>query len=83
MFAQGQFTDAVEVQKRLIASFPQDARIPEAKLSLAAALVNLGKKKEATEALKGVQKDYPDTEAAKLAGERLKALIAKPRSGRK
>lgn len=36
MFAQGQFTDAVEVQKRLIASFPQDARIPEAKLSLAA-----------------------------------------------
>lgn len=83
MFAQGQFTDAVEVQKRLIAAFPQDARIPEAKLSLAAALVNLGKKKEATETLKGVQKDYPDTEAAKLAGERLKALTAKPRSGRK
>lgn len=81
MFAQGQFTDAVEVQKRLIAAFPQDARIPEAKLSLAAALVNLGKKKEATETLKGVQKDYPDTEAAKLAGERLKALTAKPDPG--
>ena len=78
-----EYQKRVAEQKRLIAAFPQDARIPEAKLSLAAALVNLGKKKEATETLKGVQKDYPDTEAAKLAGERLKALTAKPRSGRK
>ena len=74
MVAQGQYTGA---------AFPLVARIPEANLSLAAALVNLGKKKEATETLKGAQKDYPDTEAAKLAGERLKALTAKPRSGRK
>ena len=58
----------------LIKKYPQSSKIPDSKLKLAGILASQGQVNQARQQLKQLQKDYPNTTAAKLAGIRLQQL---------
>jgi tol-pal system protein YbgF len=73
-FAQGNLAQAVSYQTRLIREYPGDARVPDAMLSLSSALASQGKQDQALKTLRQIRSRFPDSEAAQLAAERIKAL---------
>lgn len=77
LYADGNLKRAITVQDRLVKEFPKDARVPDALLNKAAAQVGLGQRTNAAKTLHSIVKNYKDTEAAKLAQERLKTLNKK------
>lgn len=84
-FAQGEHEDAVATQDRLINEFASSTRVPDGMLSKAAAQASLGKRTEAARTLDALIKKYPDSEQAKIAKERRKALgeVSVPRRNKK
>ena len=77
LYAAGRMKEAVTMQDELIERFPKHERVPEAKLSKAAALTGLGNKTAAVKLLKEIIKDYEGTGAAEQAVKRLKSLSSK------
>jgi len=55
----------------VVERYHDSPRVPEALLTIAASQIELNDKKSARSTLNRIIKDYPDTEAAKLAKERL------------
>jgi TolA-binding protein len=61
----------------VIERFPDSPRAPDALLNIAASHVELKDTSRARTALQKILSDYPNTETAKLADERLRALPRK------
>lgn len=75
-YAIKDFPAAVAAQQSLIERFPESPRIPEALLNMAASQVELNDRKSARATLARIVNDYPNTDAAKLARDRLAAFPA-------
>jgi tol-pal system protein YbgF len=73
-YAARQYEPAVQSFDRLIKAFPQHPKAPESLLSLASCYVELKNVRASRAALEKLVKDYPDTEAAMTARERLARL---------
>ncbi len=74
LYAAGDLDDTVKVMNELTANYPKSVRVADALLTKAAAQTGLNQRTEAVKTLKGIIKDFPGTETAKLAQDRLKAL---------
>lgn len=73
-YANRQFKAAQASFAALVASYPSHARVPESKLALANCQLELKDLKGAKATLKELTVSHPDSEAAKTADQRLKAL---------
>jgi tol-pal system protein YbgF len=73
-YAARQYEPAVQSFDRLIKALPQHPKAPESLLSLASCYVELKNVRASRAALEQLVKDYPDTEAAVTARERLARL---------
>jgi tol-pal system protein YbgF len=73
-YAARQYEPAVQRFDRLIKAFPEHPKAPESLLSLASCYVELKDVRASRSALEKLVKDYPDTEAAMTARERLARL---------
>lgn len=73
-YAARQYEPAVQSFDRLIKAFPQHPKTPESLLSLASCYVELKNVRASRSALEKLVADYPDTEAAVTARERLARL---------
>jgi tol-pal system protein YbgF len=73
-YAARQYEPAVQSFDRLIKSLPEHPKAPESLLSLASCYVELKNVRASRAALEKLVKDYPDTEAAVTARERLARL---------
>ncbi|MEG1831950.1 MAG: tol-pal system protein YbgF [Burkholderiaceae bacterium] len=72
-YASRDYKSAIATQQQLVDRFKTSPRVPEALLSMAASQIESKDKKGAAATLNRVIKEYPDTEAAKLARDRLPA----------
>lgn len=70
-FALKDYKAAIAALQVVVERFHDSPRVPEALLTIAASQIELNDKKSARNTLSRIIKDYPDTEAAKLAKERL------------
>ena len=73
-FVKGEYTDAASQLKAFLAMNEAHARYPDALLALANIQIELKLPVEAKKTLEDLIKDYPTTEAAKSAAERLSKL---------
>jgi tol-pal system protein YbgF len=73
-YAARQYQPAVDSFERLIQGFPQHPKAPESLLSLASCYIELKNVSGSRAALERLVKDYPDSEAAVTARERLARL---------
>ena len=78
-YVQNKMSEAAAAQKKLVSRFPDSSRVPEALLSQAAAEERLGNSNTVRSLLSTVVKKYPNTESAKTAEQRLKALGPAPK----
>lgn len=70
-YANRDYKNAIATQQQLVEKYKTSPRVPEALLSLAASQLEAKDKKGAAASLNRVIKEFPDTEAAKLARDRL------------
>ena len=75
-YAIKDYTSAISAQQFLLEHFPDSPRVPEALLNIAACQIELNDRKSARATLNRITKDYPNTEQARLAQERLASLPA-------
>jgi tol-pal system protein YbgF len=75
-YAVKDFPSAIAAQQALIEHFPDSPRVPEALLNIAASQMDSNDRKAARATLIRITKDYPASEAAKLAQDRLSAMPA-------
>lgn len=73
-FAVGNLNKALQIQTQLINQYPDFQRVPEAMLSKASTLASLGRRKDAAWTLRQLRQKFPNSDAAKVAEERLKVL---------
>jgi len=73
-YAIKDFPAAIAAQQSLVERFPDSPRIPEALLNIAASQVELNDRKGARATLTRITNDYPSSDAAKLARDRLASL---------
>jgi tol-pal system protein YbgF len=73
-YAVKEFTAAVTAQLYLLEHFPDSPRIPDALLNIASSQVELNDRKSARNTLGRIVKDFPNTEQARLAQDRLSTL---------
>lgn len=74
-----EYKEAITVFKQLLSDAPQHMRAPEALLSIANCHAEIKETKAARKALDDLIKNYPDSEAAQVARERLAATNTKAR----
>lgn len=77
LYVQKNYAESLQVLQQFVTNFSKDERVSEAKVSMAASYVALNQKKEAVDMLQNVVKQYPGTQAAQIAAERLKGLGVK------
>lgn len=70
-YADGQFKEAQESYRRLLAVAPAHSRVPEARLAMANCQLELKDTKAARRTLEDLMKAHPQTEAAATAKDRL------------
>jgi tol-pal system protein YbgF len=70
-YALKDYKSAIAAHRTLIERYGDSPRVPDALLSMAESQVQLGDRKAANATLARIIKDFPDTEAAKIARERL------------
>ena len=75
-YAVKDFPAAIAAQQSLIEHFPDSPRVPEALLNIAASQMDSNDRKGAKATLTRITKDFPDSEQAKLAKDRLASLPA-------
>lgn len=73
-FAAEQYKTAISSQNQLIREFPKHVRVPDAMLLVGSAQAASGSLKAARATFQKVVKAYPNTDAAKTAQARIKAL---------
>ncbi|WP_353394752.1 tol-pal system protein YbgF [Hydrogenophaga sp. 5NK40-0174] len=73
-FANRAYREAVGTHRRLINTYPDHPRAPEAMLASANSLLELKEKSTAKQTLQDLVKRYPDAEAAGVAKERLQSM---------
>lgn len=78
-YGQRDYKQSISVFRSLLSAAPQHARAPEALLSIANCHTELKETKSARKALDDLIKNYPDSEAALVARERLASASTKPR----
>lgn len=74
--AQKKYREAIDAYDRLLKAWPNGSRVPAARLKKALAHLWLGEKAQAIVQLQSVVHEYPGTDEAKSARQRLKALGA-------
>ena len=72
-YALKEYKSAIAAQQILVDRYSDSTRAPDALLSIAESQLQLGDKRSANRTLGRVIKDYPDSDAAKVARERLPA----------
>jgi tol-pal system protein YbgF len=72
LYSLGKYEDALAEFDKVIANYPASNKVPGAMLKEGFCYDALKRPKEAKEAYQSLMKKYPDSEAAKLAGDRLK-----------
>lgn len=70
-FALKDYKSAIAAQTVLVDRYKDSSRVPDALMSIAESQLQMGDKKSANRTLGRVIKEFPDTEAAQLARERL------------
>ena len=73
-FSSGKFTEAVDAYNRVLAGYAKSARAPEAMYKRGLAFERLGQNDRARESYEQVEKNYPDSDAARLARQNLARL---------
>jgi tol-pal system protein YbgF len=74
LYGMKDYKGAIAAQQVVVERFPESPRAPDALLNIAASQVELKDTARARTALTKILSDYPGTEAAKVADERLKVL---------
>jgi tol-pal system protein YbgF len=77
LYAQKDYRNAIAEQQIVVDKHPASPRAPEALLNIAASQDELKQRPAARATLQKLIKDYPDTESARLARERLAAMGSK------
>ena len=77
LYQQRQYDKAAAVFAQVAATWPADAKTPDALLAQANALIELKDEKSAIKVLETVVEKYPTSQAAETARNRLKVLAAK------
>lgn len=72
-FGKREFKDALDTFRTLTTNYPEHPRVPEAMLAIANCHIELKDQKAARRALEDLIKEFPKTEAAQAARERLAA----------
>ncbi|MCL4245182.1 MAG: tetratricopeptide repeat protein, partial [Candidatus Dadabacteria bacterium] len=73
-YNNGKFEDAILEYQRLIDTYPNDKRVPEAYLRQGMALINLGRTQEAKFFLNALIDKYPNSSEAQTAREKLNTI---------
>ena len=73
-FALRDYKSAIAAQHRVVELWPQDAKAPDALLNISSAQIEMKDNKAARATLEDVCKKYPQSDACKLAQERLKRV---------
>jgi tol-pal system protein YbgF len=73
-YAQKDYKNAIAAQQVVVQRFADTPRAPEALLNIAASQQEMNQRTQARATLDRIVKDYPDSESAKVAKERLAAL---------
>jgi tol-pal system protein YbgF len=73
-FQDGKYTEAVDAYNKTIAGYGRSARVPEAMYKRGLALERLAQPDRARESYEQVMKNYPDSDAARLAKQNLDRL---------
>lgn len=72
-YALKDYKGAIAAHQLVVDRYPDSARVPDALLSIAESQVQLGDRRAANRTLTRIIKDFPESEASKLARERLPA----------
>jgi tol-pal system protein YbgF len=70
-FSDGKFADAVDAYNRAVTSYPKGDRVPDAYYKLGMALNNMKQADRAREAWDTLIKQFPDSDAARLAKQNM------------
>lgn len=70
-YAMKDYKSAIAAHRMLVERYADSPRVPDALLSIAESQVQLGDRKSANATLTRIIKDFPETEAAKIARDRL------------
>lgn len=70
-FSDGKFAEAVDAYNRAITSYPKGDRVPDAYYKLGMALNNMKQTDRAREAWETLIREYPDSDAARLAKQNM------------
>jgi len=73
-YALKEWRNAITAQQTVVDRYADSPRVPDALLNIAASQVELNDRARARQTLQRITKDFPDSEAAKAAAERLKSL---------
>jgi tol-pal system protein YbgF len=73
-FGLGQYDRSISYFNRVIKEIPEGNKVPDSMLKASMAYLRTGKKSSAKDTLYNLMETYPSTNAAKLAGEKLKDL---------
>ena len=80
-YNDNKLTDAVDAYNRVISNYPRGDRVPDAYYKRGMALNQMGQADRARESFEMVMKQFPESELARLAKQRLDALkITKPKA---
>ncbi|MBI5836142.1 MAG: tol-pal system protein YbgF [Candidatus Eisenbacteria bacterium] len=73
-YQQGRFTEAAPAYQAVLEKYPHNIKCPAAMLKLGLSQAALGQRAEARATLRRLGQEYPGTEEARLAAQRLKKL---------
>lgn len=73
-YVRGDYRTALPAFRKVIESYPQSAKLPDALLKVGFCQVELGEREGARTSLQEVMRQFPDTTAARLASQRLDRL---------
>jgi len=73
-YVRNQYADGLAAFRRLIESYPQSDKVPDALLKVGFCQAELGQRSEARASLQEVMRQFPGTTAARLASQRLDRL---------
>ena len=73
-FAAEDYKGTINIQNQLIREFPNNGRVPDAMVSVGSAQASLGNLKAATATFNKVITRFPQSDAAKTAKLRIKAI---------
>jgi tol-pal system protein YbgF len=73
-YVRGQYDDALPEFRKVLETYPQSAKLPDALLKVGFCQAELGDRAAARTSLQEVMRQFPDTTAARLASQRLDRL---------